>query len=363
MSRKIIGVSSYGIGYDLTGFFDVEFRQLSRGFSVWSCDSESEDPEKPSGLKKVGSSNKPLNWRSVCEFLFKNQDLHVGGFWDSVNVSGVEPWAKDFVKCAFVRDEDLSDYREPIVELLMGFEDDEVREVLDQLGGSFLKPVNEVVFEDLRAIEEAAREMDFVGKPLSSILESVGLAGGAALETIVARMEVLESDEHIRHLFDLSQSGADRPELNEQWSKVINDCDRDMCTTLLLVDLWLSSTPKPFCTSGHLEGEWAVVRWLLGGQKHILELFSALKKSNPKQAEEFGREVMRMGKAVARYCFEQPYRFVGGAMAPLGRHIEQTKVNIALDCQAVLDQLGIRFDPEYRIGDMPYFKSANPSKS
>lgn len=356
MSRKVIGVSCYGIGYDLTGFVDVEFRQVSRGFTVWSCDSESCDPEKPSGLKKVGSSNKALNWRSVCEFLFNDRNLHVGGFWDSVNIYGVDPRVEDFVKCAFVRDEDLSNYCEPIIGLLMGFEDDEVREVLDQLGGSFLKSVNKVGFECLMAIEEAAREMDFIGKPLSSILESVGLPKSAALETIVGRIKVLESDKHIRDLFDLSQSGADRPELDNQWSKVINGLSRDMSTTILLVDLWLSSAPKPFCTSGHIQGEWAVVRWLLGRPKHILALFSELKKSNTKQAEEFGQQVMRMGKAVARHCFEQPYRFVGGAMAPLGRHIEQTKVNIAIDCQGVLDQLGIRFDPEYRIGDMPYFK-------
>ena len=188
MSRKVIGVSCYGIGYDLTGFVDVEFRQLSQGFSVWSRDSES---EKPSRLKKVGSSNKPLNWRSVCEFLFKNQNLHVGGFWDSVDVRGVDPWAIDLIKCAFVMDEDLSNSYQPIVKLFMGFEDNEVREVIDQLDGFLLEPTDHTGFENLEVIADTAKDLGLFGKPLSSILESVELPRGATLDKIAGRIGTL----------------------------------------------------------------------------------------------------------------------------------------------------------------------------
>ena len=307
--------------------------------------------------KKVGSSNKKLCWRSICELLAKDRDLHVfGDLWDSVDIYGLDPWAEALVKCSFVIDEDS--YLNQIMELFMGFEDDEIRELTDQLGGQLGVPDDDEGFENYKALEDvarAAKEFHFLGKPLSSILKSIGLQRGTALETIAERINALETEEHIQSLFDLVESGADRFALDKQWSKVINGPRRGMPTTLILANLWLSSVKKPSCISGHMHGEWAVLRWLLGGPQEILALFSELKKSNTKQAEEFALEVMKMGKEVARYYFERPYRFVGGAMAPLGRHIAQTKVKIALDCQGVLDQLEIRFDPEYRIGDMPYF--------
>ena len=337
---------------------DVEFRQLPRGFSVWTFQDNLF--EESSRWRKVGSSSKRLDWRSVCSYLINDQNLHVfGDLWADVAIrvpDWMPGWAVDLVKCSFIIDDDANLNYRAIMDLLSGFSDDEIQAIVAQLG-RLIVPPNEKISENHKALEifaKAAKELKFTGQTLSSILRSLGIKKGATLTDIMHNIDTFESEKHIEQLFSDSLVKTDRQILNDRWSKVIKGYYPDPSEMLKLVILWLEVSDKP---SDYSQGDWAVLQWLMGTVDHMKVLFSALKKHTPEKAVEFAEEVMKRGKSFAHH-FETRYRFPGGAMAGVGRRTMQTKVRIAIDCQTVLDQLGILFDPKYRIGDLPYFESA-----
>jgi hypothetical protein len=111
----------------------VEFRPLSRGFSVWEYLESAVGPE--SRWRKVGGSSQPLNWRTSCTFLANHKELCVfGNYWGRAKIYGLPSWATVIARCLFIEDESAcGDYR-AIAELLLGFEEHDVRSILEQAG-------------------------------------------------------------------------------------------------------------------------------------------------------------------------------------------------------------------------------------
>jgi hypothetical protein len=169
----------------------VEFRPLSRGFSVWEYLESAVDAE--SRWRKVGASSQPLNWRTACTFLAVHKELCVfGNYWDQAEIYGAPSWASVIARCLFIEDERAcGDYR-AIAELLLGFEEHDVRSILDQAGPLPRDPTADsppLFYVALESVATYAKEVHLAGQSLDAIRASVGASHDDDLHQISILIE------------------------------------------------------------------------------------------------------------------------------------------------------------------------------
>lgn len=352
-------------GPGLAWLIIVEFRALSRGFSVWSY-ANNIMTDRPKWIR-VGSYKDDLNWRAAYRALLKHEDLRVfGDFWADVSVDGVPDWAANVMRLAFVvDDEGAYDYR-AMGDLLVGFTDAEIQSVCSCCN-----------HEVLNTIASGATLSGMIGQTLAQIRKVLDLDPAASFAELAEVLEeragqILYSREQERILSFIQRfpprnsrgtEAGDRIRFRE-WEVLANGSRPDSLEhRLQLLSCWLSEKTKPTAdnVSGSIRStsEWPVLSWLLGGDdEHLATLLVEFYRREPDGATAFAKEVMQLGKREA-YYFEGPNRFHGWAQNVIGKHIHRRNTEFALRFQLASDNAGIPIDASIRIGDLPYL---NPAK-
>lgn len=359
----------------------VEFRPLSRGFSVWVYE-DNLMVDQPR-WHKAGGDSRPLNWHTAGAYLAKDETLRVfGDFWGSVEIDGIPRWAADVLGCLFIEDEDAAyDYR-AIGELLIGLNDKEAKPLLGKIGPILVDTEKDDAPAELLALADLSkftRSLGLNGQSLLQIKFGLGLDNDATLEEVAVASEQMYAHRHVAKLLSetpheqahVSAPIADSKEGSaahsvddvgrEYWKELSRDAlPEDISQRILLVDRWLSEPKKPVGggpSSGIQQSTsaWPILKWMLGKEEHIRSLLGRFAVERPVHAANLVREVMKRGKSEA-YYFEGPNRFSGWAMNVMGRPIMRSNVQFALTVQSIADHFKIPIDEKHRIGELPFLK-------
>jgi len=152
-----------------------------------------------------------------------------------------------------------------------------------------------------------------------------------------------------------------------EWEKISQgSLPDDFEKHIELISRWISEPEKPRSDNrvggSTVSGsEWPILKWLLGlGTNRMSNILAELVKQRPGLAISLAEEVMRRGKRSA-YYFEGPNRFSGWAQNVIGRHIHRAHVEFAVGFQTEAESLGIAFDEQYRISELPYLNARSES--
>jgi len=357
---------------------DVEFRPLSRGYSVWL--REDYLLAENTRWHKIGGGSRALDWKGACNHLASNKELRVfGSFWGAVVITGVPEWAKTLISWLFIEDEDAPYDFHVIAELLLGFSEEEIEGYLDVIG-MLPKVDGQEADQTASALERMAvscRELGLLGQSSVTIKTKLGLHEDTPLQEVAVRTEQervkQQSDtllaapfpEHVPSAqytlsHTLSPAILTRQITNQDyWDELSRGpLPADLSQVQRLLERWLREPIKPkggnpFNGITDSGSEWPVLKWLLGPMEQIRSSLKRLMVNQPHMALELVGEVMRRGKSVSRH-FEQPGQFSGWGANVIGRSLKRSYVMVALNVQAVADELRIAFPEEYRIGNLPH---------
>jgi hypothetical protein len=349
----------------------VEFRPLSRGFSVWVYE-DNLNVDRPK-WRKAGLSPKPLNWQAAGAYLIKKKSLRVfGDFWGAVEIRGIPKWASTVICCLFIEDEDAAYGYRAIGEFLTGLGDKEVRLLLEEIGPIPADANRDEDPEALMALEDVAtsvRGLGLSGKTFLQIKASLGVDSEATLEELAFAAGKKYAHRRVEKFLSkkkkaqASSAGAEgnQGSNSESWVELSSgDLPEDISLRVALVECWLSESTKPVggrSAGGiHLSGsDWPVLKWILGNEVRMHSLLKRFAAERPVQAAMLVEEVMKRGKQDAHY-FEEPNAFGGWVANSMGRPIKRSSVQTALAVQAIADSFKIPIDEKHRIGELPYLK-------
>ena len=357
----------------------VEFRPLLRGFSVWVF----EDYLMVGCPKwrKTGGDSKPLDWRTAGTYLVKDDSLRViASLWESVEIGGMVGWAADVIRCLIIEHEDAAfDYR-AIGELLIGFNDNEIKSLLEEIGpipaysGEIASQTSLLA---LQRLSKSTRGLGLNGHSLFQIRTEIGLDGDATIEDIALASEQMDARRRVAKLLSVT------PHRNEQGSAPVAESKEgfgihssekarhdlwvelsagappeDISQRVALAECWLSEPKNQVGSAtsvgiGQPDSEWPILKWLLGKEERIRSLLERLSVERPVKATNLVEQIMKLGKAEA-YYFEGPNRLSGWVMNVVGRPIKRSNVQFALLVQSIANQLKIPIDEKYRIGELPH---------
>jgi hypothetical protein len=329
---------SPGPGLDWTRA--IEFRPLSRGFSVWVFE-ESSIVDRPRWRKR-GSVGTPLHWRAAAAYLVADDDLRVfGDLWSSVSITGVPSWVADVLRCIVVEGDDPFDYR-AIGELLLGFSDDEIVETLSAIGSI-----------PARARAEAPEALAIVETRAKTAREQKLSAHTSAASTTPAAHDgaTFVPDVVVERLAMLRNKTDDAQRI---WAALIKTpLPEAPLLHAALVERWLGAPAKPRidCKVGEINSEWPVLTWLLGRGEQTRALLETLAREHSEQATDFVEAVMKRGKAEAERIGDRE----GGPWPGVLCGIRKGRVRLALHVQTEADALGIPIDDAYRIEEPSLF--------
>ena len=345
----------------------MDFRSTMRGFSVW-CYAENVTEDSPR-WRKVGELKKQISWREVCRFLLSSEELHVfGDLFSDVIVAGLASPFDELVKAVFIIDDDAPIHYGKVVQLMIGFSDQELDKLHQDLGGilspysASLDGVANSSYGGLNSLAKLANEHQILGKSLAEIKVWACLRPDASIKAVVA---ALRSRRQLKIITPVVDAQLPQKLIKREATIVNRVADADLKKWQLLVEGsppaadQLVTLARLFLSKrDHLVSmgmfEWQIIKWLFLPPDGLQFVLESLRNQNPNEVIELVSIIMALGKSSARN-FEYPHRWVGGALAGMGVMIKQKEVLIALECQKQADRLNIIFPSKYRISDLPFW--------
>lgn len=352
-NHSTIAISCEGrFGSGLDWVICVEFRPLSRGFSVWLYESNA--IEKNPRWKKIHHSNQLLDWRQACQFILENTDLRVrGDFWDTVMINGLPTWAIALAKCIFIDDEESSLHTDAIGRLGLCFTDEEIQVVLREVAK--IPPNYEdedalASYEALEIIAQAADKRYELHDSLANIKQKMQLPSDASLIDISSKIFSQEIDAIVRSILDApnesTQSWKEIATRDTLWNTLlVHEYRTTIDHRIQLIKKWISYTVKP--KESRHGTELPFIEILLTPPQMILP---ALMAEDPVIAARICNEILQRGKQLVDQL-AMPVYHSSFAMFMMVRPHHRSIVSRILKIQAVMDELNIPYNPEYRIQD------------
>ncbi len=337
--------SAPGIGWRIY----VEFRSIRRGFSVW-CYAENVNEDSPR-WRKVGEIKKQISWREVCQFLLSSEELHVfGDLFSDVIVAGLASPYDELVKAVFIIDEDGPIQFEKVVQLMMGFSDQELDKLHQDLGGilsSCSASVDEgakSAYDGLYSLAKLANEHQILGKSLAEIKVWARLESDASIETVVGalrsrRQRKSRGPAPVKPVKPVKATKAES--LSEPME---GPSPKEPAEVARLLYSWIVTDTKPiegrignFSVSGV---ELPYLLWLL--KSGITEPLFLLGKKHPSQAGAFVAWIISKRKRSADRL-EGPGRITGGGVLghQMGTILHRSWIEFCAQALASAKELGL----------------------
>ncbi len=168
--RREVVVCCEGFGAFPGGgwFVEVSFVEWNHGgYSVFVRTDEDcvEDQERAS---RVATVDKPLTWRRVLQTVRRNEWLRIADDTSKVRVEGLEPWQRDVIVDALLRDGISGDGR--LAPFFLGLPDQDLQLLHDRLGGLCSAKARRLLSDLARAVRRAGLRK----KSLEDIARLVG---------------------------------------------------------------------------------------------------------------------------------------------------------------------------------------------
>lgn len=189
MKSPIVLNCEYSAAPGLEWQTTLEFRPLTRGYSIWASGySAMEDAKKPARIDRV---TKQLTWREVARWLRESQDHRLGGdLTGYIDVRGVSPWTAEILGQCWISEENPFPDGVPF---LIELGDDEL-EYLWNWHSSF---VSESAITALGELIEVVECFEPGGQSLKSLFGTQNVSGlppaHQLLEVLSERCEGLQS--------------------------------------------------------------------------------------------------------------------------------------------------------------------------
>lgn len=315
----------------------IEFRPVSRGFSVWVFEENALAVR--ARWRKRGAVRTPLHWRAAATYLAADNDLRVfGDLWHAVSITGVPSWVADVLRCIVIEDDAPFDYR-AISEMMLGLSDAEIVEMLSAIGPIPARSRDDAP-KALAMVEARARSAP---EPKLSAHASTASTATAVHDGATTVPDVAEK----RRCVPLRNETDD---VQRTWMELIEaPLPEEPSLHAALVERWLAAPEKPRidCRVGEIHSEWPALSWLLGNREQTRTLLETLAREHLEQACDFIAAVMKRGKSEAERVGDR-----GGGPWPgpvIRCSILKGRVRLALRVQTEADALGIPIDDAFRI--------------
>jgi hypothetical protein len=198
-TKGIISIDASGMGSYAEWSRSLEFRELSRGYSVWVFESNY-TVGKPR-WKKVDECSRELSWREACRYLLDDCEYWVTNErWDEVSIYGVPEWTTFLFKFIYIRNEaDSSHYFRAIARMFLRFNDEDIQEISRYLSTYDSYSRDDTVFDIMEALDlvitEKGKDELLSYSSLRQLFDSYGFSKVGNLADFSMKMLYADEDE------------------------------------------------------------------------------------------------------------------------------------------------------------------------